>query len=101
MGQLWAANTIPVPAAVSRTEGRAEAAPAADLFSKGEVVKFFPQQSYGFVRDHIGRELFFHVDEIDLLGPKNKKDFIHVGAKIGYDCCRTPHGLRVKRMKIY
>lgn len=101
MLQPWVPNTVPVPRAALRVEKVREPEPVQDLFSKGEIVKFFAQQSYGFVRDHIGRELFFHVDEIDLLGAKSKRDFIQVGAKVGYDCCRTPHGLRVKRMKIY
>ncbi|MBI2345913.1 MAG: cold shock domain-containing protein [Deltaproteobacteria bacterium] len=94
-------NTVPIPFAVVQPMGVAEAKVAEDLFSKGEIVKFFPQQSYGFVRDAKGRELFFHVDEIDLLGVKNRREQISVGAKVGYDCSRTTHGLRVKRMKIY
>lgn len=72
-----------------------------DLFPKGDIVKFFSQQSYGFMRDHIGRELFFHLDEMDLLGPRGRRESIRVGLRVGFDCCRTSHGLRVKRMKIY
>ncbi|GEM_PF-3190270 len=97
-------NTLPLPA-LARRNGVASAPALAasrdDRFPKGRIVKYFPHLSYGFVRDHIGRELFFHVDEVDLLGPRGRKDCIQVGAEIGYDCCRTSHGLRVKRMKIY
>ena len=101
MLQQWVPNTVPVSVQSLRPESPSAVPAEQDLFSKGEITKFFPQQSYGFVRDHIGRELFFHIDEVDLLGTKNKRDCIQVGAKVGYDCCRTPHGLRVKRMKIY
>lgn len=99
-------NTLPLPAvALLPSVAPAGAESVADVpddrFPKGEIIKYFPNLSYGFVRDHIGRELFFHVDEIDLLGPRGRKDQILVGARVGYDCCRTSHGLRVKRMKIY
>ncbi|MBI4237845.1 MAG: hypothetical protein HY696_05435 [Deltaproteobacteria bacterium] len=100
----WAPNTMPIPAGAQRGAGSVAAPvvdPQQDLFSKGEIVKFFPHLSYGFVRDLRGRELFFHIDEVDLLGQKGRREYIRVGAKVGYDCCRTGHGLRVKRMKIY
>lgn len=101
MQSVWVPNSIPVPATRVAPEKGKEAEKEDDFFSKGEIAKFFPQQSYGFVKDRLGRELFFHVDEIDLLGTRNRREHIQVGAKVGYDCCRTPHGLRVKRMKIY
>ncbi len=100
-------NTIPVPLTALRHGAAAMSADAVlapsrdDRFSKGKILKYFPNLSYGFVRDHIGRELFFHIDEIDLVGSKGQKRFIQIGAEIGYDCCRTSHGLRIKRMKIY
>jgi cold shock CspA family protein len=72
-----------------------------DRFPKGKIIKYFPNLSYGFVLDQNGRELFFHVEEVDLLGPRGKRQWIQIGAEVGYDCCRTSHGLRVKRMKIY
>ncbi|MBI2343426.1 MAG: cold shock domain-containing protein [Deltaproteobacteria bacterium] len=98
-------NTIPVPPVALRTQAPLAPATAVvsrdDQFSKGKVVKFFPNLSYGFVRDHIGRELFFHLDEVDFLGPKGHRRHVQVGLDVGFDCCRTSHGLRVKRMKIY
>lgn len=97
----WAPNTLPIPQAIVRSPAPMGGSAAPDLFSKGEIIKFFPSQSYGFVRDHLHRELFFHVDEIDLLKPKNRREYIQIGAKVGYDCTVTPNGLRVKRMKIY
>lgn len=109
MNQLVAftPNTIPVPIAALRAGGAVAVRTMLpeisrdDRFSKGKIVKYFPNLSYGFVRDHINRELFFHIDEIDLVGPKGHKQYIKIGAEIGYDCCRTSHGLRVKKMKIY
>lgn len=96
------ANYLPIPNAV----GAVVQAPLAavdenDNFSKGVVTKYFQNQSYGFVRDHLNRELFFHVDEMDFCGVKNSKKFITVGARVGYDISRTSHGLRIKRIKIY
>lgn len=112
MSQLrsYKPNTVPVPANALRSGAASEAGIVKsvvveptrdDRFPKGKIIKFFPNLSYGFVRDQIDRELFFHVDEIDLLGPRGRKEFIRIGAEVGYDICRTSSGLRVKRMKIY
>ncbi len=102
----WPANQIPVPNAVVAGAGAVTAEPlseadANDLFSKGVITKYFQNQSYGFVRDHLNRELFFHVDEMDFCGPKNSKKFITVGGRVGFDISRTSHGLRIKRIKLY
>ena len=72
-----------------------------DLFPKGEIVKYFPNQEYGFIRDQHGKDVYFHLGEIDYVGPKNAKHFIKVGAKIGYDLSWTSHGQHVRRIKIY
>lgn len=99
----WPANQMPLPASAASAVF-ADSIPTveeADLFSKGVVTKYFQNQSYGFVRDQLGRELFFHVDEMDFCGAKNNKKFIAVGARVGYDISRTSHGLRIKRIKIY
>lgn len=99
----WVPNRIPVPFAAPAAPAVVPLSPADenDQFSKGVVTKYFQNQSYGFVRDHLNRELFFHVDEMDFCGPKNNKTFITVGARIGFDISRTSHGLRIKRIKIY
>lgn len=72
-----------------------------DLFPKGEIVKFFQNQDYGFVKDQHGEDIYFHLNEIDFVGPKNNKSFVKVGAKIGYDLSWTSHGQHVRRIKIY
>lgn len=72
-----------------------------DLFPKGEVVKFFFGQDYGFIRDQHGKDIYFHLGELDFVGPKNSKNFIKVGAKVGYDLSWTSHGQHVRRIKIY
>lgn len=95
-------NFLPIPNVV----GAVVQAPLAatdenDMFSKGVITKYFQNQSYGFVKDHLNRELFFHVDEMDFCGVKNNKKFITVGGRVGFDISRTSHGLRIKRIKIY
>lgn len=99
----WVPNQIPIPGAAAVTAAAVALSEADqnDLFSKGTITKYFQNQSYGFVRDHLDRELFFHVDEMDFCGAKNSKKFITVGARIGFDVSRTSHGLRIKRIKIY
>lgn len=72
-----------------------------DRFPKGEVVKFFEHQDYGFIRDQHGRDIYFHLNEIDFVGPKNSKTFVKVGSKIGYDLSWTSKGQHVRRIKIY
>lgn len=72
-----------------------------DLFPKGEITKFFDKQEYGFIKDQHGKDLYFHLNELDFVGPKNQKSFIKAGVKVGYDVSWTSHGLHVKRMKIY
>lgn len=100
--QPWTANLLPLPlTAAAAVIPDAVVVDEADLFSKGVVTKYFQNQSYGFVKDHLNRELFFHVDEMDFCGVKNNKKFISVGARVGYDISRTSHGLRIKRIKIY
>lgn len=99
----WTANQLPLPSSAAAAVFADSVATVEenDLFSKGVVTKYFQNQSYGFVRDHLNRELFFHVDEMDFCGAKNNKKFIAVGARVGYDISRTSHGLRIKRIKIY
>lgn len=72
-----------------------------DLFPKGEVAKFFSNQDYGFIKDQHGRDVYFHLGELDLVGPKGSKAYIKVGAKVGYDLSWTSHGQHVRRLKIY
>ncbi|PIR20900.1 MAG: hypothetical protein COV45_03280 [Deltaproteobacteria bacterium CG11_big_fil_rev_8_21_14_0_20_47_16] len=100
----WTANQAPLPTAIVVTAS-ADTVPSFvdenDNFSKGVITKYFQSQSYGFVQDRLGRELFFHVDEMDFCGTKNHRKYLTVGAHIGYDVSRTSHGLRIKRIKIY
>lgn len=96
------ANYLPIPNAVGAiAQTPVPTVDENDNFSKGVITKYFQNQSYGFVRDHLNRELFFHVDEMDFCGVKNNKKFITVGGRVGFDISRTSHGLRIKRIKIY
>ena len=72
-----------------------------DFFPKGEIAKFFTNQDYGFIRDQHGRDIYFHLGELDFVGPKNNKSYIKVGVKIGYDLSWTSHGEHVRKIKIY
>ena len=72
-----------------------------DLFPKGEVIKFFSGQDYGFIKDQHGRDIYFHLGELDFVGPKNSKSFLKVGGKVGYDLSWTSHGQHVRKLKIY
>lgn len=94
-------NWLPLPW-VRKSHGSQEPVVSQeDLFPKGEIVKFFPQQEYGFIHDQHGRDVYFHLNELDLVGPKGKKEYIRVGTKIGYDLSWTSHGMHVRRLKIY
>ena len=72
-----------------------------DKFRKGRIVRFFPQSSYGFVRDQNGKEIYFHLDEIRFVGPKNDRTYVRDNIDVGVDVGVTSRGLRVTRMKIY
>lgn len=72
-----------------------------DRFPKGEIVKFFDHQEYGFIKDQHGKDVYFHLNEIDFVGPKSSKEFVKVGAKVGYDLSWTSKGQHVRRIKIY
>jgi cold shock CspA family protein len=72
-----------------------------DNFRQSRIIKFFPQSNYGFVRDHNGKEIYFHIDEIRFVGPKQGRPFIKEGIPVGVDVGVTSRGLRVTRMKIY
>jgi len=71
-----------------------------DRFPKGRIVKYFKEQRYGFIMDQHQKEVFFSLEEMDILGGK-KESHVKVGQFVGYDVSRTSRGLRIKRMKIY
>ncbi len=72
-----------------------------DKFRQAKVIKFFPQSSYGFVRDQNGKEIYFHLDEIRFVGEKKDRSLVQEGVSVGVDVGRTSRGLRVTWMKIY
>lgn len=72
-----------------------------DFFPKGEVVKFFQTQDYGFIKDQHGKDVYFHLNELDFVGPKGSKTYLKVGARVGYDLSWTSHGQHVRKLKIY
>ncbi len=71
-----------------------------DKFSKGRVVKYFPQSKYGFIKDHRGKDLYFNIDEIRFVG-ETGREHLKEGIVVGYDVGWTSHGLHVCKIKIY
>src|SRR4030095_16245501 len=71
-----------------------------DKFSKGRVVKYFPQSRYGFIKDRRGRDLYFNIDEIRFSGVKGR-EALKEGVVVGYDVAWTSHGLHIAKIKIY
>ena len=71
-----------------------------DRFPRGKIIKYFPQGGYGFVKDAHGRDIYFHIDEVHLLGGKKKSE-IKEGIEVGYDLTQTSRGLHITRLKIY
>lgn len=72
-----------------------------DLFSKGEIASFYPNQGYGYVRTAHGAEILFRLSEVTLVGPKGEPSCIAIGRRVGYDASHTSHGMHVSRLKVY
>lgn len=70
-----------------------------EKFPHGKVIRFFPQNRYGFLKDRIGRDLYFNLDEVRFVGLKDHRD-LREGMEVGYDLGWTSHGLHVTKMKI-
>jgi cold shock CspA family protein len=102
--RLWPINSLPTPFAAFVTEAEDEQIEAEvdidDNFPKGRVLKYFPNQKYGFVRDRVGREIYFHLQEMDFVGSKGV-DALKAGIAVGYDLVHSGLRLHVKKMKIY
>lgn len=72
-----------------------------DKFRKGRIIKYFPQAGYGFVRDDLGHEVYFHLDEVRFVGKRNDRRYVSEGAPVGFDVGRTSRGMRVTLLKLY
>lgn len=71
-----------------------------DKFSKGRIVKYFPQSKYGFIKDRRGKDVYFNVDEVRFVGSKGR-EALKEGIEVGYDVAWTSHGLHIARIKVY
>ncbi|MFO1520175.1 MAG: hypothetical protein U1F57_11010 [bacterium] len=71
-----------------------------DSFSKGRIVKYFPQSKYGFIKDRRGKDVYFNVDEVRFVGAKGR-EALREGILVGYDKAWTSHGLHISKIKIY
>lgn len=72
-----------------------------DLFPKGFVTSYYPQQGLGLVKNDRGEEISFSLAEVDLIGPKGHRKFLSEGCRVGYDISCTSHGPRVSKIKVY
>jgi len=100
---LWPANSLPIPFLRITGDEKHSVEPEVivdDNFPKGRIVKYLPNQGYGYIKDRVGREILFNINELDFIGVKGK-DAIKEGATIGYDICYSGRALHVKKMKIY
>ncbi len=71
-----------------------------DRFSKGRIVKYFPQSHYGFIKDRRGRDVYFNIDELRFVGEKGRES-LKEGIEVGYDVAWTSKGLHIAKIKIY
>ena len=71
-----------------------------DKFSKGRVMKYFPQSKYGFIKDRKGKDVYFNIDEVRFTGSKGRES-LKEGILVGYDVGWTSHGLHINKIKIY
>ena len=101
--RLWPKNSLPIPfpLSIEKEERPSEVyVDEDDNFPKGEIIKFFPNQGYGFMKDRAGREIYFSLGEMDVVGKKND-DELSIGSVVGYDLSYSGKELHVKKMKIY
>ncbi len=82
------------------TPGDEATAQPEDKFPRGKVVRFFPQLRYGFIKDRMGRDIYFNLDEVRFIGEKGFQE-LQEGISVGYDVGWTSHGLHVTYLKIF
>lgn len=71
-----------------------------DSFTKGDVVKLFPQQGFGFLRRPQGDDVYFSRAELHLVGEKDWAELLE-GMRVGFDVAWTSKGLHITKLKIY
>lgn len=94
-------NWLPIPGVDATHFAPVQHVDENDLFSKGEITSFFPNQRFGYIKDMKGRALRFSLDECDISGTKRDAHYFVAGSRVGYDVFRTSNGVRVSRLKIY
>ncbi|HSA60086.1 MAG TPA: hypothetical protein VLJ37_10425 [bacterium] len=99
--QLDYSPPLPYFSTMDESKELAERIDQGDKFRKGRIIKYFPQAGYGFVRDDMGHEVYFHLDEVRFVGKRNDRRYVSEGAPVGFDVGRTSRGLRVTRLKLY
>lgn len=66
-------------------------------YPTGEIIEYFPDKGYGFIRNEKGEKIFFFLPEVDTIG-LHMQD-IRLGLKVGYDVSVTAKGRRISRMR--
>lgn len=94
-------NWLPIPGVDERHFAPVQHVDENDLYSKGEVISFFPNQKFGYIKDTNGRSIKFFLDELEMTGQKKDLHQIIAGIRVGYDASLTSNGLHVSRLKIY
>jgi len=93
-------NWLPVPFSIERAPD-VQVVEENDLFPKGSVSNFYPRQGYGAIKDAKGIDLYFNLDEAELVGPKGDKKYLGAGKRVGFDRSRTSEGERIIKIKVY
>lgn len=94
-------NWLPVPSRRGREEIVEPSVDEHDLFTKGKVARYYPNQGFGFVKNEKGEDLYFKLAELDFIGPKADKKYLREGARVGFDVAWTSKGLHIRYLKIY
>lgn len=94
-------NWLPPPAEPLGGPLPAQVVDENDMFSKGEIVSFYPHQGFGTLKNARGDNIEFRLSELDFIGPKKGPSFIASGVRVGFDVCRTSHGPHVSKLKLY
>jgi hypothetical protein len=71
----------------------------ADRFYRGKIDKLFRGNQTGLILSESGRELFFELAQIRIVGPIRDFEALQEGMQVGFDVGRTSKGLRVTMIR--
>lgn len=94
-------NWLPLPCEIAGKAPIEEAPVEDDLFTKGEVVAYYPRQGFGVVKGKNGEELPFRLTEVSIVDAHGHMKDLCEGRHVGYDVSWTAGGPHISRLKIY